>query len=155
LRQLAAQLTIALQPAAQAKGLEFTLSVAPDLPVNVMSDQKCIRQIMTNLIGNAIKFTTAGSVTTQLQRPDPQHWSIQVTDTGPGMSPEVQARIFEAFWQADGTPTRQHKGYGLGLSIVKQLTALMGGTIRVQSEVNGGSIFYVVLPLTEHPEHQE
>ena len=152
LRQMAGQLTVALQPSAQAKGLEFTLSVAPELPSQLLGDQKRIRQILTNLIGNAIKFTATGSVTAQIQRPDPQHWSIQVTDTGPGMPPEVQARIFEAFWQADGSPTRQHKGYGLGLSIVKQLTDLMGGEISVQSEVNRGSTFRVVLPLHEPAE---
>ena len=155
LRQMAGQLTVALQPAAHAKSLDFSLSVAPELPVNLFGDQKRIRQILTNLIGNAIKFTAAGSVTAQIQRPDPQHWSLQVTDTGPGMPPEVQARIFEAFWQADGSPTRQHKGYGLGLSIVKQLTDLMGGEISVQSEVNHGSTFCVVLPLTESVESQE
>jgi PAS domain S-box-containing protein len=155
LRQMAGQLTVSLKPAAQAKGLDFSLSVAPDLPVDLFGDQKRIRQILTNLIGNALKFTAAGSVTAQLQRPDPQHWSIQVNDTGPGMSPEVQAKIFEAFWQADGSPTRQYKGYGLGLSIVKQLTDLMGGEISVQSEVNRGSTFCVVLPLTESSESQE
>ena len=153
LRQMAGQLTVALQPSAQAKSLNFSLSVAPELPINLLGDQKRIRQILTNLIGNAIKFTTTGSVAAQLQRPDPQHWSIQVTDTGPGMPPEVQARIFEAFWQADGSPTRQHKGYGLGLSIVKQLTDLMGGEISVQSEVNRGSTFRVVLPLHEPAEN--
>ncbi len=152
LRQMAGQLTVTLQPIAQAKSLDFSLSVVPELPVNLFGDQKRIRQILTNLIGNAIKFTAAGSVTAQLQRPDPQHWSIQVTDTGPGMSPEVQARIFEAFWQADSSPTRQHKGHGLGLSIVKQLTDLMGGEISVQSEVSRGSTFCVVLPLIEHTE---
>jgi PAS domain S-box-containing protein len=155
LRQMVDQLTIAWKPAAQAKGLEFSLAVAPELPANLFGDQKRIRQILTNLIGNAVKFTTAGSVTAQLQRPDPQQWSIQVTDTGPGMSPEVQAKIFEAFWQADGSPTRQHKGYGLGLSIVKQLTDLMGGEISVQSEVNLGSTFCVVLPISEPTENQE
>jgi PAS domain S-box-containing protein len=154
-RQMAGQLTVALKPAAQTKDLDFSLSVTPDLPVNLFGDQKRIRQIMTNLISNAIKFTTAGSVTAQIQRPDPQHWSIQVADTGPGMPPEVQARIFEAFWQADGSPTRQHKGYGLGLSIVKQLTDLMGGEISVLSEVNRGSTFCVVLPLTEPTKSQE
>jgi PAS domain S-box-containing protein len=151
-RQMAGQLIVAVKPAAEAKGLKFSLSVAPELPVELCGDQKRIRQILTNLIGNAVKFTTAGSVEAQLQRLDAEHWSIEVSDTGAGMSPEVQAKIFEAFWQADGSPTRQHKGYGLGLSIVKQLTDLMGGQIGVQSEVNRGSTFRVVLPLSEQIE---
>ena len=152
LRQMAGQLTITLKPTAQAKGLDFSLSVAPELPIEIDGDQKRLRQILTNLIGNAIKFTTSGSVEVQLQCPDAQHWSIQVSDTGPGMPPEVQAKIFDAFWQADGSPIRQHKGYGLGLAIVKELTHLMGGEISVQSEVNRGSTFRVILPLSEHPE---
>jgi PAS domain S-box-containing protein len=154
-RQMAGQLIVALKPTAEAKGLEFSLAVTSELPVKLYGDQKRIRQILTNLIGNAIKFTAKGSVAARLERPDSQHWSIQVTDTGAGMSPEVQARIFEAFWQADGSPTRQHKGYGLGLSIVKQLVDLMGGEISVQSEVDRGSTFCVVLPLTEPTESQE
>lgn len=153
LRQMAGQLTVALKPAAQAKGLDFSLSVSPELPVDLFGDQKRIRQILTNLIGNAIKFTTTGSVEAQLQRSGAQHWLMHVSDTGPGMPPEVQAKIFEAFWQADGSPTRQHKGYGLGLSIVKQLTDLMGGEINVYSEVNQGSTFCVVLPLVEHAKN--
>ena len=152
LRQMAGQLTITLKPTAQAKGLDFSLSVAPELPIEIDGDQKRLRQILTNLIGNAIKFTISGSVEVQLQCPDTQHWSIQVSDTGPGMPPEVQAKIFDAFWQADGSPIRQHKGYGLGLAIVKELTHLMGGEISVQSEVNRGSTFRVILPLSEHPE---
>jgi PAS domain S-box-containing protein len=154
-RQMAGQLINALKPAAEAKGLRFTLTVDQALPVQLYGDQKRLRQIMTNLIGNAIKFTASGAVTTQLQRVDAAHWAIEVADTGPGMTPEVQARIFEAFWQADGSTTRQYKGYGLGLSIVKQLTELMNGSISVHSEVNVGSTFRVVLPLADSSTTQE
>jgi signal transduction histidine kinase len=72
---------------------------------------------------------------------------MQVSDTGPGIPAEAQAKIFEAFWQADGSAPHQHRGYGLGLSIVKQLTELMGGETTVESEVGRGSIFTVILPL--------
>ena len=149
-RQMASQLTVIMEPLARAKGLSFSMQVTADVPSKFVGDQKRLRQILTNLINNAIKFTAAGSVEVQIRRPDPQHWLMQVTDTGPGMMPEVQARIFEAFWQADGSTTRHHEGYGLGLSIVKQLTDLMGGELSVQSEVNRGSTFRVVMPLIEH-----
>ena len=148
-RQMISQLAVVMEPQARAKGLSFSTQVAPELPAQISGDQKRLRQILTNLINNAIKFTASGSVEVQLRRSDPQHWSMEVADTGPGMPPEVEARIFEAFWQADGSATRQHEGYGLGLSIVKQLTDLMGGELSVQSEVNRGSTFRVVLPLNE------
>jgi signal transduction histidine kinase len=154
-RQMAGQLINALKPAAEAKGLSFTLTVDQALPVQLYGDQKRLRQIVTNLIGNAVKFTASGAVTAQLQRVDAAHWAIEVADTGPGMPADVQARIFEAFWQADGSTTRQHKGYGLGLSIVKQLTELMNGSISVHSEVNVGSTFRVVLPLADSSTTQE
>jgi PAS domain S-box-containing protein len=146
-RLIVDQLNTALKPVAEAQGLALTFDVASEVPGNVVGDQKRIRQILINLINNAIKFTTTGSVVVQLDRPAAHHWRIRVADTGPGIPVEAQAKVFETFWQADGSATRQHRGYGLGLSIVKQLTELMGGEIVLESEVGRGSTFIITLPL--------
>lgn len=146
-RQMVDQLNTALKPAAEAKGLALTFDVSTAIPVYLTGDQKRIRQILINLINNAIKFTTAGSVVVQLDRPTAHQWQMRVADTGPGISAEAQAKVFETFWQADGSATRQHRGYGLGLSIVKQLTELMGGEIALESEAGRGSTFIITLPL--------
>jgi len=107
-----------------------------------------LRQILINLVGNAIKFTEKGSVHLRFYRPDADHWAMQVKDTGQGISKEAQTYIFDAFRQADSSYTRRHTGSGLGLSIVKQLTELMGGDISVQSQLEQGSNFTVVFPIT-------
>lgn len=145
-RALVDQVTAILNPIAAAKELRLTIEVATDLPITLIGDQQRLKQILTNLVNNAIKFTETGSVTARLQTHDAEHWTIQVTDTGPGMPEEAQARIFEPFWQADNSITRTTQGYGLGLSIVKELTTLMGGDIQVNSVLGQGSTFTVVLP---------
>ncbi|HTP09485.1 MAG TPA: PAS domain S-box protein [Anaerolineae bacterium] len=147
LRPMIDQLNTALKPTAEAKGLALTFDVSTAIPVYLNGDQKRIRQILINLINNAIKFTTAGSVAVQIDRANAYQWRIRVSDTGPGIPAETQAKVFETFWQADGTATRQHRGYGLGLAIVKQLTELMGGEVSLESEVGQGSTFIVTLPL--------
>jgi PAS domain S-box-containing protein len=147
--QMADQISTRLRPAAESKGLTFNVAVSPALPATIEGDQKRIRQILTNLINNAIKFTAAGAVNVTLDRRDTAHWCLQVSDTGPGIAPEVQEKIFEAFWQADGSVIRYGQGYGLGLSIVKQLTELMGGEVKVDSQVGQGSTFTVTLPLAK------
>ena len=136
-----------LQPLAAKKGLAFVLETDPELPHNIIADEKRLRQIVINLASNAIKFTETGMVKVALQRLGSEEWQIEITDTGPGIEPEAQKRIFDSFWQVDGSPSSLHKGYGLGLSIVQQLVVLMGGTIEVSSELGRGSKFVVVLPL--------
>ncbi len=134
------------------KGLAFHTTVAPDLPPRLMGDEMRLRQMLVNLIGNAIKFTTAGSVQVRFYCPDRKHWAMEVADTGCGIPTEAEPYIFEPFRQVDGSMTREHRGTGLGLSIVKALTNLMGGTLTLQSEVDHGSTFTITLPLTTAPE---
>jgi signal transduction histidine kinase len=134
---------------AQRKGLSLTSQIAADTPRILFGDPNRVQQILTNLVGNAIKFTETGSVEVSLYRPDARYWAMQVSDTGPGIPPEAQQYIFEPFRQVDGSMTRLHKGSGLGLSIVKELTTLIGGQVMVESEPGRGSAFTVLLPL--HP----
>lgn len=135
---------------AQDKGLQLMMEVADDLPAQLYSDQKRLEQIVSNLVGNAIKFTSHGSVKVAFSRPDPEHWAIAVSDTGRGIAANDQANIFDAFWQVDGSMTREvMSGVGLGLSIVKQSAALLGGTVEVQSKLGIGTTFTVILPLEE------
>lgn len=138
-----------MNPAAQAKGLTLTTTITPDLPATLWGDPGRIQQILINLVSNAIKFTLQGKVEIRLYRPDAAHWVLQVSDTGPGIPIEAQASIFEPFWQIDSSMTRKHSGVGLGLSIVKQLTTLMGGQVTLTSEIGRGSTFNVILPFIE------
>jgi PAS domain S-box-containing protein len=147
LREMVENLSVSLAVQAEAKGLHFTTEIAPDLPDILTGDEKRLRQIITNLVNNSLKFTETGSVTVHIYRAEPQQWAIQVADTGPGIASAAQPQIFDAFWQIDNTLTGKQKGYGLGLSIVKQLTTLMGGEISLKSEVGRGSTFTVLLPL--------
>jgi signal transduction histidine kinase len=114
-----------------------------------------LQQILVNLVSNAIKFTEEGAVHLFIYQPDPTHWALQVTDTGPGIPLEAQAYIFEPFRQVDGSVTRQHGGSGLGLSIVRQLTNLMGGEVALASELGRGSTFIVTLPIAPIPHPAE
>ncbi len=132
---------------AQNKGLTFTSVIGPDLPATLIGDEARLRQILINLIGNAIKFTQTGTIQARLYGYDDKHWAMEVADTGPGIPAEAQKYIFEPFHQVDGSITREHGGTGLGLSIVKQLTDLMGGHITLESTVGRGSTFTIVLPL--------
>jgi signal transduction histidine kinase len=137
---------------AEHKGLQLISDVAADMPANLSGDLLRLQQIIANLVGNAIKFTEQGVVHLHLYRPNETHWAIQVADTGPGIPIEAQARIFDAFWQVDGTATRRYSGFGLGLSIVKQLATIMGGQVHVESKLGQGSTFTVLLPLTPERE---
>jgi len=132
---------------AQAKGLKLTGHIADDVPATLFGDRQRLHQILVNLVSNAIKFTDQGTVHVRAYRPDADHWALEVSDTGRGIPAEAQAYIFKPFWQVDDSPGREYTGAGLGLSIVKQLTALMGGEIKLMSEVGRGSTFTVVLPL--------
>jgi signal transduction histidine kinase len=136
---------------AVSKGLNFSTRLDSSLPLVISGDQKRLLQILTNLTNNAIKFTETGSVTVAIQRVDQNYWAMQVTDTGPGIPPEVQTEIFNSFWQMENSLTNKHKGYGLGLSIVQQLIDLMGGKISLKSEPGQGSTFTVTFPLEPIP----
>jgi PAS domain S-box-containing protein len=134
------------------KGLELTCAVSPDVPAWARGDQCRLRQILTNLIGNALKFTEEGevSLSVSLGRPSAGQTVVcfAVQDTGIGISPEAQQRLFQAFTQADGSTTRKYGGSGLGLAISKRLAEMMGGRITVSSEPGHGSTFTLELPFT-------
>jgi PAS domain S-box-containing protein len=131
---------------AEAKGLEVTWEALPDLPDRLVGDPGRLRQVLVNLVGNAIKFTEHGEVGLRVEAESRQadtavlHFSV--SDTGIGIPPEKQERIFEAFVQADGSTTRKYGGTGLGLAISTRLVGLMGGRIWLESQPNQGSRFH-------------
>jgi PAS domain S-box-containing protein len=131
---------------AHSKGLELACSIPPDLLTHVRGDPLRLGQILTNLVGNAIKFTEQGSVVIRVagveQSAKKVKMRFEVSDSGAGISLEAQSRIFEEFSQADGSTTRKHGGSGLGLAISKQLVEMMGGNIHVESELGAGSTFW-------------
>jgi two-component system, sensor histidine kinase and response regulator len=131
---------------AHQKGLEFVVDVDATVPSTVEGDPGRLRQILVNLIGNAIKFTSRGEVvlrvTTEALTTEGIVLHFSVADTGVGIPLDRQKRVFEAFTQADGSTTRTHGGTGLGLTIATQLVALMGGRLWVESEVGKGSTFH-------------
>lgn len=129
------------------KRLALTSEIDPQLPESIIGDPTRLQQILVNLVNNAVKFTEKGSVQIRFFRQDEQHWAMQVRDTGTGIPVEEMANIFDPFRQVDGSTTRKHAGFGLGLSIVKQLASLMGGEVAVKSTLGSGSIFTVTLPL--------
>lgn len=141
----------AMEILAQRKGLEFSTCIDPSLPQELYGDEHRLQQILINLTGNAIKFTKEGRVCISLLRSDPDHWTIHVKDTGIGIPKEAQSSIFEPFHQADNAITRDNPGIGLGLSITKQLVELMGGRIKLESEVGAGSTFEILLPIVKQP----
>jgi PAS domain S-box-containing protein len=132
---------------ARNKGLALTTSLDPALPEILQGDESRLRQLLINLIGNAIKFTESGAVQARLYRVDDHWWALAVSDTGPGIPADARQYIFEPFRQVDGSITREYRGTGLGLSIVKRLVELMGGTVSLDSEAGRGSTFTLTLPL--------
>lgn len=134
-----------LGPAATEDGLELTADIAPMVPTTVLGDGGRFRQIVTNLVGNAVKFTDEGKVEVELDAAPGEPGTLRlvcgVRDTGPGIASDQLGRLFEPFVQADGSATRRHGGTGLGLSIVQRLVEMMGGRIEVESEPGRGSMF--------------
>jgi signal transduction histidine kinase/DNA-binding response OmpR family regulator len=144
------QLEVDWSEPARRRGLSFRAEVAPRLTA-VISDAAKITQILSNLIGNALKFTEKGSIVVRAELREVDRWALVVADTGIGISEEEQATIFEEFRQGEASEHRGRGGTGLGLAIVKKLALLLGGTVSVESAPGKGSRFTVVLPL-ELPE---
>lgn len=140
---------------AYEKGVELVCMVEPDIPALLQGDPGRLRQILINLVDNAIKFTLQGEVTLRVslenETDDRVTLGFTVKDTGIGISPEKIGHLFDAFTQGDGSTTRQFGGTGLGLTISKQLVEMMGGTIMVESEVGKGSTFHFTLLLRKQP----
>jgi len=148
----------ATAPLAASKGLELMLRYPSEVPSRVMADAARLRQVMTNLVGNAVKFTEHGHVLVTVTFDDdvtPPCFVIEVEDTGPGIPKDQQEHVFEKFYQVDGSSTRAHMGTGLGLAITAQIVKLMGGRIELLSEVGRGSAFTVRLPLAVQQDDDE
>jgi signal transduction histidine kinase len=145
LAELAIATTEELRSLAEQKALDLRVCLTPSsMPVS--NDPVRVRQILVNLLSNAIKFTDTGSVSLEIWETSGEQVAIAVSDTGSGIDPADQGRIFEEFWQVNQSRTRRHGGTGLGLAIVHALIQLMGGSISVKSQLGEGSIFRVELP---------
>lgn len=138
---------------AYTKGLELICDISPDVPEMVLSDPARLRQVLTNLVGNAVKFTAAGQVGVSV-RPDasnPESTRFEVSDTGIGISEAARASVFEPFHQGDPSTKRRYGGAGLGLSISRQIVEKMGGTLDFESCPGAGSNFWFSIPLAVAP----
>lgn len=156
LRQSIEDICTLLTPLARENGLEIILNYPENLPQNFKADGQRINQIITNLVGNAAKFTDEGYISVDVSITEvstvTQLVKIEVTDTGIGIPEDKLENIFRKFTQVDGSTTRVHGGTGLGLSITKSLVELMNGRIKVTSELGKGSVFSVYLPLEHDPD---
>ena len=131
---------------AEEKGLQFTIEVDTDLPGSIDTDDMRLRQVLRNLLSNAMKFTERGRVNLRMYRAAPDVVAFAVSDTGIGIPKDKQRLIFEAFQQADGSTSRKYGGTGLGLAISREIAGLLGGDLRVESSVGQGSTFTLYLP---------
>jgi PAS domain S-box-containing protein len=139
-----------LCPRGHAKGVEITAIVAPDVPTTILADQGRLRQVITNLVGNAVKFTEKGGVCVEVRqeaRNESALLRFEVRDTGVGVPPAKRQEIFEEFVQADSSHARKYGGTGLGLAISKRLVETMGGEIGVDPAPDAGSCFWFTLPV--------
>jgi signal transduction histidine kinase/DNA-binding response OmpR family regulator len=155
LASLVDDVTRAQSVRAQQKGLELAYHVAADVPAHVRGDPARVRQVLVNLVGNAVKFTRQGEIVVEVERiggePPSVELQFSVSDTGIGIPPEMQAVIFESFTQAEASTTRKFGGTGLGLTIASQVVALMGGRIWVESQLGKGSAFHFAIPFEARP----
>jgi signal transduction histidine kinase/DNA-binding response OmpR family regulator len=149
LRRLVEGVVELLAPKAQSKGLEIAASISADAPRFVLADAMRLRQVLTNLAGNAIKFTGRGGVCVSIGRVGGEALRFAVTDTGPGVPVDRRAAIFEDFEQGDGSSARRFEGAGLGLAISRRLVGLMGGALAYEDNPGGGSIFAFTVSLPE------
>ena len=144
--QIGAEVIQLLQVRAAAKGIRLDLHADPDAPEFILADPVRLRQILINLVGNAIKFTHAGSVALRIRAAGP-HAFFEVRDTGIGMTTEQMARLFRPFEQGDASMSRLYGGTGLGLRISQRLAQMLGGSIAVDSAPDRGSVFTLTLPI--------
>ncbi len=144
---------------ATAKGVQFVVSIMPEVPPALLGDPHHLRQILINLASNAVKFTEKGSVTLHVSAEEDAgtavHLKFSIRDTGIGIAPEAQKRIFESFAQADQSTTRRFGGTGLGTTIARQLVELMDGRIGLESAVGLGSTFWFEVSLEKQAERSE
>jgi signal transduction histidine kinase/CheY-like chemotaxis protein len=149
LHRTAGEALALMTPRAKQKGIEMELVIEPAVPRGVAGDPLRLRQVVLNLLGNAVKFTARGRVRLVLGAPEPGRVRVAVEDSGPGLTAEQQSRLFHAFVQADDSVHREHGGTGLGLAISRHLVDAMGGRIAIDSEVGRGSTFSFVVPLPD------
>jgi signal transduction histidine kinase/ActR/RegA family two-component response regulator len=151
LYEVAREVVATLKPAASTAGLQLIQKIQPDVAIGYIGDPIRLRQILLNLMGNAIKFTEKGSITLAIQRLSVQgevhQLCLEIIDTGVGIPADRIGSVFESFTQVDSSTTRRFGGTGLGLAIVKHLVDLYGGTVQVRSQLGQGTTFVVKLPL--------
>ncbi len=136
------------------KNLAYTVTIASNVPDEIMSDSERLHQVVYNLLDNAVKFTGRGAVTVTLSCPRSDTLTIEVTDTGPGIPNEQLPDIFEVFRRSSNYAQREHQGAGLGLSIVRAIVSMMGGQIAVSSTLGLGSVFTISIPLILPPAEE-
>jgi len=149
LKRLFAKIGSLMRPAALEKGLKFEIQENKGLPMNICTDPTRLEQCLINLISNAIKFTKEGHVYVKVSLEDKNNQPyirFDVSDTGVGIPPEKQEKVFESFTQADGSTSRKYGGTGLGLTITRRLAELLGGELTLTSEQGGGSVFSLTIP---------
>jgi len=146
LRRVVEALARTFEPLARQKHLDFVLDVAPNVPASIHTDRQRLEQILKNLLSNAVKFTDKGQVKLTVSANGDGWIQFAVQDSGIGIAPEQQDKIFDAFHQADGSTARKYGGTGLGLSISRDLTGLLGGTLSMTSTPGEGSTFVLSLP---------
>ncbi len=151
LRKLVEGVVELLAPRAQSKGIEIATSISSGAPRLVRADAMRLRQVLTNLAGNAVKFTSAGGVCVSVERGDGDALKFSVIDTGPGVPRDRRTAIFEDFEQGDNSHARRFGGAGLGLAISRQLVGLMGGALTLENNPGGGSVFTFTVPMPECP----
>jgi signal transduction histidine kinase len=133
------------------KGLDFSITIDQTLPETIIGDEMRLKQIVTNLVSNAIKFTKTGSVMLRVQKASERVWRVNVIDTGIGIPPHLHDVVFDEFRQVEPSANNQQTGTGLGLAIVRRLVVMMGGSITLRSEPGRGTEFTVLLPIETLP----
>ncbi|MEL7232990.1 MAG: HAMP domain-containing sensor histidine kinase, partial [Chloroflexota bacterium] len=145
-QEMLTEVQVKLTPAANHKKIEIELIMDDDMPAIIRNDSNKLRQVLNNLVGNAIKFTNEGKVTVHGRALPDDRWAVDVKDTGIGIPDEDLGKIFEAFRQGDEEYTRRYGGVGLGLSITRQFVKAMNGEISVDSSPGEGSYFTITFP---------